>query len=453
MQSATVSSPVEAPSRDDLLALYDDLKAADRAIRSAVLRAGALVKTGVCEVVEGGPLEWAMGMVCRLAGSDRRMVVAAGEVLGDLPTVRALWEQELLTWGQIRAIALAVRRLPIAARCEVDEQIAASHATYDGIDAFDPDHLVEAVDRAAAQLRDPRNAERREQRQAAANFLSLQPSMDGRVRGYFDYDIVNGAIVINGLDAASPQPTATEDHQPGQPTTRGRQYAEGLVEMASEYLSGRNSDIVRTGNPTGKRRTAHPLLVGHVQVSDITRGEGATIELNVRGRLARITSATLEVLSRDADFRAVLFDGARPLAVSRKLRAEKIPDDTRLAVLARDMGDRFPGSQEPVGHTEVHHFRHREHGGDNDVDNLGAFTKKIHLGRIHKHGWRISIDPTTGMITARRKHRAWRSLPRTTGLARPPDPRASSRPRQSTVDNSDAASAVEARVHNEPLPF
>ena len=336
------------PSSSDLAALFADLRAADAAIRNAVKRAGALAGSGVSERVEGGPLEWALGMVCRLTGSDRRMIVAAGETVQHLPTVSELWDRGLVTWGQIRAITMAVRRLPIAARAELDAQIAATHAAT-GVDAFDPDHLVEAVDRAVAALSDPRNRERRERRAAASNYVSVQQDFDGGVTGVFSYDAVTAAIVLNGLDAAAPQPVATgDDHDPAEPTRRGGQYAAALVEMAAEYLAGVNSAIPREGNPTGKARRARPLFIGHVQVSDITPAEGATLELNVRGRLTRVTCATMEVLAQDADFRAVLFDGARPLAVSKKLYADKIPDDIRIAVKARDKGDRFPGSQDPT---------------------------------------------------------------------------------------------------------
>ena len=446
-----MQSPVCPPlDAGDVEALYADLKIADAAIRRAVVRAGQLSGSGVVERVEGGPLEWALGMACRLTGSDRRMIVAAGETLEHLPTVSALWAQQLISWGQVRAIVLAVRRLPISGRAAVDARVAATVAAYDGIDVFDPDHLVDAVDRAVAELSDPRNAERREERAPLANFVAVQLSLDGRVKGWFDYDQVNGAVVINGLDAASTAPSATADPQPDQPTTRGQQYAAGLVEMASEYLSGVNGDLPRAGEPEAlaprrRRRRARPLVIVHVDVADITRGEAGVLELNVRGRLARITSATLDLLSRDADMRAVLFDGARPLAVSSKLHADKISDDVRLAVRARDMGDRWPGSNAPIGHTEIHHFTHRADGGTNDLDKLGSFNRDVHLNRIHKHGWKVSLDPPTGIITIRRKGRTWRSLPRTVGLARPPDNRPADRgpPRSARMDY----------LRDEPLPF
>lgn len=412
-------------------------------------RAGELVGSGVCERVEGGPLEWAIGMVCRMTGADGRMIVAAGETLRHLPTVDQLWAEGHVSWGQIRAIVLAVRRLPVAKRRELDEQIAASITEYGGIDAFGPDHLVEAVDVAAAELGDARTADRREARQPDANFLSLQLSTEGRVRGYFDYDPVNGAIVVNGLDAASPQPEATNDHQPGEPTTRGKQYAQGLVEMAAEYLGGANSGQIGADGTRTRRRRALPLLVSHVQTGDVTRGEGGILELNLRGRLTRISAATLEIIARDADLQAVIFDGARPLAVSRKLRAEHIPDDIRFAVAARDLTDRFPGSNDPIEH--LHHFRHREHDGDNDTDNLGGFSKRSHLWRIHKLGWRVSLDPKTGIVTARRRGRSWRSLPRSTGLVRPPDTRPPDRGSAPAAPRASRRSSTPAEA--DALPF
>ena len=447
------------PDATDVAALYADLKIADAAIRRAVVRAGQLSGSGVVERVEGGPLEWALGMACRLTGADRRMIVAAGETLAHLPTVSALWAQQLISWGQVRAIVLSVRRLPVAGRAAVDARIAATLDAYDGIDLFDPDHLIDAVDRAVAELSDPRNAERREQRAPSANFVAVQQSLDGRVKGWFDYDQVNGSIVLNGLDAASPTPTATPDRQPDQPTTRGQQYAAGLVEMASEYLAGVNSDLPSAGDSDDtaaprRRRRARPLLIVHVDIADITRGEGGILELNVRGRLARITSATLDLLSTDADMRAVLFDGARPLAVSSKLHADKVPGDVRLAVRARDMGDRWPGSNAPIGHTELHHFTHRANGGTHDVDTLGSFTRDVHLNRIHKHGWNVSLDPATAIVTIKRKGRTWRSLPRTVGLARPPDNRPADRaPPGGTPRTPRAGDQAAAQTAHETLPF
>jgi hypothetical protein len=94
---------------------------------------------------------------------------------------------------------------------------------------------------------------------------------------------------------------------------------------------------------------------------------------------------------------------------------------TRVAVAARDQGCRFPGSSDPIGHTDIHHIRERSQGGDHDPDNLIALSRRHHT-LVHRYGWRLLLDPTTGQLTIFRGNRAWRSLPKGTPLARAPDP-------------------------------
>jgi len=146
----------------------------------------------------------------------------------------------------------------------------------------------------------------------------------------------------------------------------------------------------------------------------------------VRGPLPRLTARLADGLAGDADIRAVVFDGARPLAVSDKLTAASIPTKTRIAVTARDRGCRLPGSADPVGHSDVHHLVHREHGGTHHPDNLALLSRRHHT-LVHTHGWTLTLDPPSGQITATRHTRTWPSLPRGTPLA-PPGRRDRDRP-------------------------
>ena len=138
----------------------------------------------------------------------------------------------------------------------------------------------------------------------------------------------------------------------------------------------------------------------------------------MRGPLPRITARLADSLADDADIRAVVFDGARPLAVSDKLTAATIPTKTRVAVQARDRGCRFPASADPAGHTDVHHLIHREDGGDHHPDNLALLSRRHHT-LVHQHGWTLELEPDSGQITATRRGRTWRTLPRGTPLAPP----------------------------------
>lgn len=106
----------------------------------------------------------------------------------------------------------------------------------------------------------------------------------------------------------------------------------------------------------------------------------------MRGGLPRISAAAAEALAAAADVRAVLFDGARPLAVSGKVNAANIPANTRFAVRARDRGCRFPGSPDPLAHTDVHHLVERARNGSHHPDNLVALSRRFHT-LTHRHGW------------------------------------------------------------------
>lgn len=194
---------------------------------------------------------------------------------------------------------------------------------------------------------------------------------------------------------------------------RSRQYAAGLGRICADWLGGGDRD---------RPRPARPLLVGHVDVSTLAADHvGGTIEVGVRGGLARITAATAEALAASGDVRAVVFDGARPLAATAKVNAADIPAATRFAVAARDGGCRFPGSRDPLAHTDIHHLVERHKGGDHHPDNLAAVSRRYHT-LLDRRGWTLTLHPATGRITARRGTRALHSLPKGTQLAHPANP-------------------------------
>lgn len=399
----------------ELRELVDAVRAAERDIARAVLLAGRLASSGVSERVEGLPLELLLGLACRMTGADRRMLVAAGETLAAMPATARLFREGAISWGQVRAITVAVRRLGADDRAELDQRVAASAERYEGIDAYDPDQLVWAVQQAVEQLRDARAVERAEARRRASSFVSVQAALDGGMRIYGELDAVSAAPVLTALDAAAGPPAEDADSKPDaeghEPaawsgTARGRQYADALQRVCTDWLGG------------DTRRPARPAIVARVDLSQIHARSDGTVDLAVRGDLPRISAATLEALAASADVRAVLFDGARPLAVTRKVKAGTVPADTRFAVQSRDRGCRFPGSIDPLGHTDVHHMVHREHGGDHHPDNLVSLSRRHH-SLAHRHVWRLRIQAESGIVTARRRDREWRSLPRGTPLAHP----------------------------------
>ncbi|MDP8932401.1 MAG: HNH endonuclease [Actinomycetota bacterium] len=386
-----------------LTELSEALNRMEQATAKAVDLVGRLQRAGVVEHLEGLPLELFLALQHRLTAPDRRMLAEAARVLDRLPVTRSLFSEQRLSWGQIRGIVARLRRLAVDDLATIDERVAAS---LERIDAYSPDELVWAVERAADELDGARKLQRREQRRVAANFLAVQPCLDGAISLYAELDPVAGATVLNALDAACDPPNGAAK-EPGEPSSRAKQRAHGLQRICSDWLGG------------GRGRPARPSLVVHVDLAQVTTTAAGLVELSAPDGLPTLTAASVERLSRDADLRVVLFDGARPLAVSAKTRAAEIPGDTRLAVGARDRGCRFPGSTIPLRWADCHHIVPREYNGDHHPENLTYFARRCHL-LVHRQGWEQHLDPQTGELTISRNGRSWRSLPRGTPLSRPP---------------------------------
>ncbi|HVM20593.1 MAG TPA: hypothetical protein VM307_11590 [Egibacteraceae bacterium] len=449
------SAAVGEVTADDLRRAVADLSAAEHHLAKAVVALGRIAGSGVCERVEGLPLELFIGLACRLTGADRNMLIGAGQTLRHLPATAQLFVDGAISWGQVRRIVAAAKRLRVAERAVLDARIAASVDQYGSADVYGPDDLCDAVDAAADELRPPTSVDRREQAAHQTNYLQVQRSLFDRVQLYADLDAATAAPIINALDAAAGAPAGcnsdteqaeraagddtTGDHGGGSGdaageadgvpgdgpvvTRRGRHYAQALADIAAAYLGG------------GPHRPARPSALVMFDTADVHINTAGQLICNVRGPISRLTLAGLEALARDADVRAVLVDGKRPLTVTAKLRAADIPTDVRIAVAARDKGCRFPASVDPLGHSEPHHTPHRADGGTHHIDQLVTLSRRRHT-LTHHHGWHLTIDPPTGTVTATRGKRTWRSLPRGTPLARPadtrPPPQAQRRPHTET---------------------
>jgi hypothetical protein len=113
----------------------------------------------------------------------------------------------------------------------------------------------------------------------------------------------------------------------------------------------------------------------------------------------RLAPETARRLMCDSSVVWMLQDGdGKPVNVSTRTRS--IPSSLRRAVHARDQGCDFPGCGER-SFTDIHHLRHRAHGGDNSMVNLAELCwhhhRLAHEGgwglRRGKHGHLIAIRP------------------------------------------------------------
>ena len=180
--------------------------------------------------------------------------------------------------------------------------------------------------------------------------------------------------------------------------------------LLADSLAGRRRD--------GTVIPAKPLLVVHVPLDQITATASGLLEVAVPGWLPTLTGRLTNLLAGDADLKAVIFDGARPLMVTRKLTATDIPADTRLACAARDLGARDPGGRTPIPLSDLHHLNDdRTH----DPDQMARVSPTGHHRVIHRHGWTGQVDPDTGQLTWTNPTtgRTITTLPWSTTLPRP----------------------------------
>jgi hypothetical protein len=79
--------------------------------------------------------------------------------------------------------------------------------------------------------------------------------------------------------------------------------------------------------------------------------------------------------------------------------SKTIPAGIRNLVHLRDRHCRFPGCRRPAAVCEVHHIRHKAHGGTTSVKNCLLLCRYHHQIAIHRQGWTLVLNPD-GTTTA-----------------------------------------------------
>ena len=400
---------------------------------------GELQRTGTIETIEGLTFDTALARTQRMPQAERSMLLTAADVLRHMPATRHLFNTGVLSWGQVRGIVAEARRLSGDERGWVDDRIGASA---DRLAKYDPDDLIDQVRVTVNEARGARAVERSEAAQARGNFLWAQPGMDERGKLYAELDNLSLAKVINRMDEAAPPDDgrsvaqrradglvnladhACADELPAADAAGAEEHCDAGADDRSAAATGGRDSSPAGGNDAQPRRNRHPRLgkpaydvVVNLDMRDVTVTAAGTIEINAPGCLPTISAALLESIAADATVRAVICDGAQPLTVTKKVRAKQIPDDVRAAVRARDRRDRFPESRRPI--RPVHHLNKDDLG--HHIDYLVGLADVSHQ-RVHRFGWRISLDPATGEVTFTRGERSWTTLPRGTPIRRLPPP-------------------------------
>jgi len=376
-------------------------------IVTAALRAASALTAAALDVLGGrlggGALERTTGLSPeillmlegRMTGWEARAMVQLAATLRLMPRTAEALGAGVLSVGQVRAIAGALKHLDAAGRERVDALVGTEAGVAAG---RDPDELVARVEDLAASLRADL-ALAREDRAIEGGFLAVQRKLTGGGAFWGEADDEAIATLLQAVEAAAPDPV--DPGAEGAPT-RGAQHLEGLIAICESSLSEGGGDGTRP----------RPRFMVSVDLDDLdpaSEAPSARLLWAMAGGPGRLTPLSTEVLACDATFTTVLFRGARPVAIGDA--KAPITEAQRRAVVARDRGCRFPGCGAPASWGDCHHIVARGDGGPTCTDNLVLLCRRHHRA-VHRHRWRITRHDDGSMEFARLGRRYASSPPR-----------------------------------------
>ena len=231
--------------------------------------------------------------------------------------------------------------------------------------------------------------------------LSMGLDADGRFRLRYDAPAEVGALVESALAEA-------KDHLFHALTPESVRDADGGV--SDEQKQALNGDILHptwTEVDGGRPRVtwADALIVLATRSLDAAGSDGSggaarraryrvQVHLDTDGGWLtgrpRLPQHITNQLTCDGQLTPVWETDGHPVNVGRAHRV--VPHRTRVLVLDRDRGCRFPGCAS-THHLEIHHLRHWRDGGPTDTTNLLALCTFHHDGH-HRGEFTLTGDPT-----------------------------------------------------------
>ncbi|MGO4597720.1 DUF222 domain-containing protein [Terrabacter sp. 2RAF25] len=210
---------------------------------------------------------------------------------------------------------------------------------------------------------------------------------DGRFRLRYDAPAEIGALVeaalteakdhlfhTTGSDTSNDGDVLDPDHHVTDGGAPRITWADALTVLATRSL-----DSAGTGGAGGAARRARYRVQVHLD----TDGGWLTGQ-------PRLPKHIVEGLTCDGTLTPVWESSGHPVNVGRTQRV--VPHRTRVLVLDRDRGCRFPGCAS-TRTLEIHHQKHWRHGGPTDLTNLLALCP-FHHDAHHRGEFSITGDPT-----------------------------------------------------------
>lgn len=358
IRDAATSAPID--QRADVLAAL--LRGADASTAAAT----DLVARDGIQAAAGRPADHVMRHDAGYVHSDAAMVSQAAAALSRMPALREAFDHGLVSWGQVRAIVVSLRRTASMHWGIVDDLIAEHAKRLAGAES---DRLIALVDQQIARLR-PDLVVAREDRAIAGSFLAVQSGFDGSAAFYGVADPVSAAIIIDALDAVADDPV-----HPDAGISRAQQRMTALVHLSEMSLAGQSAGV-----------RPRPRLLATLDIAALTdsqRDDALRLLWALQGRAPRLSRVTRDQMLCDSRIVPIIFNGPTVIAVGDETAV--FSDKVRAAIVARDRQCRMCG-RAPASWSDAHHLRP---GKGNAAEDGCLLCRRCHRS-VHRAGWAIT---------------------------------------------------------------
>jgi hypothetical protein len=420
----------------ELAAVLEDLVAVDRILARALEGIIRLQDHSISESCTGLPLERWLAAIARRTGSDRRMLTTAASACRRLPSLRSAFGRGMVSWAQVRTVALKIEPLPRHLDDRIDAAVAeVVNATTDA----DPDALVRVIGWHLQTIEAHAAPDTPPAGEPQADWLAMQPRLDatgGEIHGDFGAE---GFALLDAALTTGPPPTGRTrtglgtDPDPETARARARHFARQRAERLKQLCrtgttTHSSPDSGSDGAADGEKPAGQPDIPGNQTLlradldTILSRMPAALLTRLTGGRL-HVDAATARRLmdTYGTRLRLVLVDHGRIVGVGRASRQP--PGWLAEATLALHDTCTEPGCQIAARTCDLDHARpwaDRDRPGRTDTDQLAPLCATANHDK-ETAGWTVTQQPDgTRTWTHRRTGLTTTTLP-ATWRSPPPD--------------------------------
>jgi hypothetical protein len=379
MLNATVTNFLDAVARLDVHVDGDEISAILQGCEDAVAKTmdplRAFDELQLYQLSKADSTRQFLERCAGLSPGDAQATVILARKLKAMPLTEAAWLAGTITSGQVRAIAMNVKKR-LAERYTADEAVVLG--IVEPLDAKATDLALQRwVNYTEASLADDPDKPPRED-----EFFHSETG--GRYFSKGSFGGLTGAAIETAIELAE-----TDNPRDNDTRSPAQRRAEALGDVCNFYIDYQNritADPDAEAPKVPKKRN-WPHLVGVSTTGEMGNHSGGQLLNGVH-----IDHQAVEALSCTAQLLRLLLDEDGAIR-SYEMMPASVTDALFGAIAARDQHCRWPGCHKKPIHCDVHHLHYQEFGGPNTPCNCCLLCKYHHHRAAHDPKIRLVMEP------------------------------------------------------------